>query len=726
MQTDCRWIADIKAIEINDHILAFYTGRDWIRIIDEPNWVDDGAMKLGIATYAVYKNNKAVIYDTFADIRQAMWVRNHLENMGIKQFTVVLSHWHLDHIAGNEVYMDCNIISNARTRELLIKNKTDIESGCFDGPPEIHPLILPSIIFDKKTSLYLDDLQLELIHINIHSQDGTIIYIPGDNILFAGDALEDTITYIDEAENLVEHIKNLQVLKQLSVAAIFPNHGDPKVIAAGGYDKTLIDATINYITRMLERVHDVDFLKSSMKSYLGKELELRWVHYYEPYEAVHSQNLQKVYDCYKHKKPPWIPIPEGFAFPDMYRIHQRFDMPPAIDATAAVSREWERLDGKLAIRPGARIAVGVGSRGLSNLPEIVRAVVAKLKAAGAMPFITSAMGSHGGATAQGQVELLALMGVSEESVGAPVAATMEVVSIGEADGIPLYMDRLAHEADGIVLINRIKPHTDFTGPVESGIIKMLVIGLGNREGADFYHQMAVVRGFYDMLITAGRRMLQKTKFLFGVALVENQAHLTCEIRMATPEEMEATEIELLKKARHYLPKLPLDEIDLLIVDEMGKDISGAGLDPNVVGGKGICAWSASRPWPEITRIFVRDLTRATEGNASGMGMVHVTTPRLVNKIDLQATAINAITASCPEDCRIPLTLPTEKEAVATALRTIRPYTLKDVRIVHIKNTRELNHLKVSRGCLPDLENNPGIVIDPVSAAMAFDESGNLL
>ena len=410
----------------------------------------------------------------------------------------------------------------------------------------------------------------------------------------------------------------------------------------------------------------------------------------------------------------------------MYRIHQIFDIPPAIDVTEAVSSGWERLNGKLAIRPGARIAVGVGSRGLSNLPEIVRAVVAKLKAAGASPFITPAMGSHGGATAEGQLELLASMGISEESVGAPAEVTMEVVSIGEADGIPLYMDRLAHEADGIVLINRIKPHTDFTGQIESGIVKMLVIGLGNREGADFYHRTAVVRGFYDMLITAGRQMLKKTKFLFGVALVENQEHQTCEIRIAAPEEMEATEIELLKKARKYLPKLPLDEIDLLIVDEMGKDISGAGLDPNVVGGKGGCAWSANRSWPKITRIFVRDLTRATEGNASGLGMVHVTTQRLVNKIDLQATAVNAITASCPEDCRIPLTLPTEKEAVETALKTIRPHTLNDVRIVHINNTRELNHLMVSRGCLADLENNPGITIEPVPAAMAFDGSGNLL
>jgi len=306
MQGDARSIDDIKAIEINSHTLAFYAGRDWTRLIDEPNWKDDGAMKLGIATYAVYKENKAVIYDTFADIRQAMWVRNYLEKMGIDQFTVVLSHWHLDHIAGNEVYKDYNIISNAMTRELLFKNKKNIEMGCSEGPPEIKPLILPNITFDIKTSLYLDDLQLKLRKINIHSKDGTIIFIPSDKILIAGDTLEDSITYIDEVENLVEHVKNLQQLKQLSPTTILPNHGDPKVIEGGGYDQTLIYATINYITRIVSRAHDKDFLTSSMKSYLREEFEQGWVHYYEPYEVVHKENLIKVHDYYKDKELPFF------------------------------------------------------------------------------------------------------------------------------------------------------------------------------------------------------------------------------------------------------------------------------------------------------------------------------------------------------------------------------------------------------------------------------------
>ncbi len=421
-----------------------------------------------------------------------------------------------------------------------------------------------------------------------------------------------------------------------------------------------------------------------------------------------------------------IPIPQAFKFPHMYQVRQQFDIPPAIDVEKAVAEEWEKIRGRLTIQAGARIAVCVGSRGIANLVQIVRAVVEKLKISGADPFITSAMGSHGGATVQGQVDLLAKRGITEKGVAAPVAVTLEVVNLGEADGIPLYVDRLALEADGIVLINRIKPHTDFTGPVESGILKMLCIGLGNQAGAEQYHQMAVTRGFYHMIITAGRQLLKKTRFLFGVALVENQEHKTCELRMATAQEMEAVEVELLKKARHNLPKLPLDDIDLLIVDQMGKEISGAGMDPNVVGGKGTCIWSDTRPLPNIKRIFVRDLTRATEGNASGMGMVHVTTPKLVAKIDLQVTAINALTASCPEDCRIPMTLATEKEAVAAALMTIGSYNRETVRIIHIANTLELERMMVSQGSLSCLAQNPRIIVQSRPFAMAFDGSGEIL
>ncbi len=420
-----------------------------------------------------------------------------------------------------------------------------------------------------------------------------------------------------------------------------------------------------------------------------------------------------------------LPIPDDFAYPEMFRIHQHPDIPAAVNVTDTLATEWKKYSHSMAVQPGDRIAVGIGSRDIPDLVLIVKTVVTWLKQAGAEPFITSAMGSHGGATVQGQTEILAKKGITASQMGVPVRVTMDVLPMGEAGGIPLYLDRLSHEADGIVLINRVKPHTDFTGPIESGVIKMFSIGLGNQKGADLYHRTAVGRGFSNVLLAVGRHLLQTTRFLFGVAVVENQNKAICDIRLGTAQDMEHIETRLLEKAYHCLPGLPLDTIDLLIVDEMGKDISGAGMDPNVVGGKGVCIWSDDRPLPDITRIFVRDLTAASKGNAMGLGMVHVATPKLVDKIDMQTTATNAVTACCPEDCKIPLTLATEKEAVAAALLTIRPYTLEDLRVVHIKNTRDITRMLVSKGCLPDLEKKPGISIISDASTMTFDKTGHL-
>lgn len=420
-----------------------------------------------------------------------------------------------------------------------------------------------------------------------------------------------------------------------------------------------------------------------------------------------------------------LEIPQGFAYPDMFRIRWQPETPPAVNVGQALETEWERCREKITIRPGDRIAVGVGSRKIPDLPAIVSSVVARLKVAGADPFILPAMGSHGGGTAQGQAAVLAELGIVEPVVGAPVMAAMEVVNLGHVAEIPVYMNRLAHEADGLVLINRVKPHTDFTGPVESGVIKMLVIGLGNRTGADAYHKTAVEKGFSHVLMTAGRHLLTTTRFLFGVALVENRHHEICELSLGTAEEMEPLERRLLKTGRTCLPALPLDSIDLLIVDEMGKDISGAGLDPNVIGGKGTCTWSDDRPVPDITRIFVRDLTEATRGNAMGLGRLDVATQKLVDKIDMQTTAVNAITACCPEDCKVPLTLATEKQAVAAALMTLRAYTPEDLKVVHIKNTRDLAQMLVSKGCLPELAGREDICMVSAGSPMAFDRAGHL-
>jgi hypothetical protein len=409
----------------------------------------------------------------------------------------------------------------------------------------------------------------------------------------------------------------------------------------------------------------------------------------------------------------------------MRRIHQSLSVLPAVNVLMEIEREWAALKGRIELPQKGRVAIAVGSRGISNLTEVVRTVVTKLKTAGCEPFIVPAMGSHGGATAEGQESLLSARGITPQSVGAPVRSSMEVTSMGESDGIPLFMDRLAQEADAIVLINRIKPHTNFVGPTESGLIKMMAIGLGNQIGAEHYHRLSVVRDQYEIISSAGRELLKRCRVLFGVGLVENQKHETAVVKMGRAAEIESMEAELLKKARACLASLPLDEIDLLIIDEMGKEISGEGIDPNVVG-RDVCAYGAKRPWPKITRIFVRNLTEASEGSAVGIGQADFTTQRLVDKIDFQITAINCLTACCPEAGKLPLAYPSDREAIAAALVTLRPYSLDDLRLVHIKNTLELDTLMVSEGCLPDLQGKPPLTIEERDLQLEFDSSGNLI
>jgi len=406
-------------------------------------------------------------------------------------------------------------------------------------------------------------------------------------------------------------------------------------------------------------------------------------------------------------------------------LHQRIAVLPAVDVLKEVEREWADIQPRILFPWKGEVAVAIGSRGISNLAEVVRAVVLRLKQAGCEPFIVPAMGSHGGASTEGQVEILSSRGITEANIGAPVRATMEVTPMGEIDGIPLFMDRMAQEADGIVLINRIKPHTNFVGPTESGLIKMIAIGLGNQIGAEHYHRLAVVRDQYRIISSAGRELLKRCKVLLGIGLVENQKHQTAVVKMARPEEIEPMEIELLKKARACLATLPLDEIDLLIIDEMGKEISGEGIDPNVVG-RDVCAYGAERLWPKITRIFVRDLTEASEGSAVGIGQADFTTRRLVDKIDFRVTAINCLTACCPEAGKLPLTYPSDREAIAAALMTLRPYSLDDLRIVHIKNTLDLEKLVVSVGCLSKLEGKTNLTIGEKDLRLEFDSSGNLI
>lgn len=416
---------------------------------------------------------------------------------------------------------------------------------------------------------------------------------------------------------------------------------------------------------------------------------------------------------------------ESMPLPPMHLVEQRFAVPPPVDAAAEVERQWEAAWSGEELPPGASVAVGVGSRGIDGLADVVRAVVARLRHAGCEPFIVSAMGSHGNATAAGQAAVLAERGVTAATVGAPVRASVDVVSLGDAGGLPLFIDKTAAEADGIVLVNRVKPHTDFVGRVESGLMKMLVIGLGNEAGATACHRHALERGLADVVTTVGNALLERAPVLLGVALVENQLHRTCAVRTLPATTWDEVEPALLEYARTLLPRLPIDDFDVLLVDEMGKDVSGAGMDPNVTGRTTGC-WAERGVSTRVTRIVACSLTAATEGNACGLGSVDFASRRLVEQVDLAASATNALASCAPEDGKLPLTLANDHQALAAALVTLRPHTLDDLRLVHIRNTLAVERLEVSPGCLAHLHTGVELDVAPEPTPLVFDDEGALL
>jgi glyoxylase-like metal-dependent hydrolase (beta-lactamase superfamily II) len=295
-----------RIIEVNDHLIAFYDGRDpnGKRSRPEWNWVDDGAMKLGVATYAIYKGDRAIVFDTFPSVEQASWARTDLEKRGVRHFIVVLSHWHMDHTGGNAVYRSDDIIAPDVDRNIQTDLKEKIEAGDVFGPPGVKPLILPTITFHDRMDLYLDELKIELHNFNIHTPDGTVVLIPSDHILLAGDTLEDSATYIAEPADLPQHFQDLKKLRALAFDRIYPNHGDPAVIAKGGYRKTLVDATSSYIARTVGHAKDTGYLDSPLETYIGDSVQRGWISLYEPYREVHKENLKAVYEYYKDKPLP--------------------------------------------------------------------------------------------------------------------------------------------------------------------------------------------------------------------------------------------------------------------------------------------------------------------------------------------------------------------------------------------------------------------------------------
>lgn len=409
--------------------------------------------------------------------------------------------------------------------------------------------------------------------------------------------------------------------------------------------------------------------------------------------------------------------------PKVVRIRQNFPRPKVDDVAAEIRTGC--LDERISslIKPGMSVAVTVGSRGIRGLDVMVASLVAALKELGAAPFIVPAMGSHGGATAEGQEELLAGYGVTEEACGAPVRSSMEVVELGEtASGVTVYMDRLASEADGVVLLGRIKPHTDFHGEFESGLVKMAAIGLGKHAQALALHAHGV-KGIRDYMIEVGEAVLASGKILFGIAVIENAHEETAMLEVIPSEEIRAREPELLKHATALLPKLPFDDLDILFVDELGKDFSGTGMDTNVIGRIRIPG-EAEPESPRIRYIIVGDMSDHSGGNALGIGLADFTTTRLVGKIDHAKTRENVLTSTFVERAKIPLAFESDREALLAAMRCTWGIPAEELRFAHIPNTLEIGEIYVSQNVAEELAPN-GASIEGEPEDLAFDDSGNL-
>ncbi len=390
--------------------------------------------------------------------------------------------------------------------------------------------------------------------------------------------------------------------------------------------------------------------------------------------------------------------------PTLYRVRQHWDSQPVTDIDGTVRAQLDAVGLRAHIIPGMRVAVTAGSRGIRNIVPIMRASVAWLRAAGAQPFLVPAMGSHGGATAAGQVRLLADLGLTEESVGCPIQATMDVVELGTlADGTPVFMDRYAAEADGVLVINRIKPHTSFKAEIESGLAKMCAVGLGKQRGAEMVHRRGVY-GLRALLVPMARMVVERGRVLAGLAILEDaRDHTAALVALPSADIGGPGEATLLEQSKALLPRLPFDHLDVLVVDEIGKNISGTGVDTNVIGRLRI----PGEPEPDRPRINVivaLDLTDASHGNATGIGLVDIIPARLAQKIDFHATYINNLTSGLIglRKGALPITLPTARAAIAAALQMCGQPDMAAIGLVRIPNTLLLEELHVSAALLPEV------------------------
>lgn len=406
-------------------------------------------------------------------------------------------------------------------------------------------------------------------------------------------------------------------------------------------------------------------------------------------------------------------------------VRQHFPDKKLPDVREAVLRQLTESQFASKLKPGSRVAIGVGSRGISNIATIVRAAVDYWKAAGMHPFLFPAMGSHGAATAEGQADVLAHYGIHEATMGCPVVSQLEVVSLGStADGIEAFMDKTAYESDGVMLVGRVKWHTDFAGKIESGLFKMMAIGLGKFAGARRYHTYAYKLGLENVIRTVGRQVLKSNKILGGLAILEDANHNTGQVTAVPVEAMEKREEELLVLARTWMGRIPFD-LDILILDEISKTVSGAGMDTKVVNRS---VQGQYNPWdtaPSFERIFVRGISEHSYGNGVGLGMADVIHDRLLEQIDWNPTQINSLTASTPAAIRTPAHFSTDRLCLEKMAPTVGKLDMSEVTFGWIRNSLEINVLALTENLLPKIKKDASLEVIGGPLEWPFDSEGNL-
>jgi len=397
-------------------------------------------------------------------------------------------------------------------------------------------------------------------------------------------------------------------------------------------------------------------------------------------------------------------IEDDLNFPDFYPVTMRYPELALEDPVQSLRNTLGKIVPGAGIRRGDSVAIGVGSRGIANLSSFVSQICRCMADIGAKPFIIPSMGSHGGATSDGQIKVLEKLGVTEKICGAPVISSMDVIEVGETiDGVPIFFSKDAFEMDHTICINRIKPHTKFKGPVESGIYKMLCIGMGKHRGALIWHQMALKHGFTHLLKSMGDQLIARTNVRFGIAVVEDFYDKTLHVEAIAAQDLYMRESELMDMARAYFPHLPFKELDVLIIEQIGKEISGAGMDPNVTGRTFDLMEDDFSSTIEVGRVVILNLSEKTSGNGIGLGNADIITEKVFQALDYESTLMNALTSISLRKAFIPVRLPNDKKAIQAAFTTLGPLNPDDVRAVIIKDTLHTANFFASEALLPVLQ-----------------------